>query len=62
MITPREVYVFTVDSTSSLVSVPVELGTLLGEEVEIKTGLSPDMQIVKDARGLKPGDVVTINQ
>jgi multidrug resistance efflux pump len=61
-ITPREVYVFTVDSTSSLVSVPVELGTLLGEEVEIKTGLSPDMQIVKDARGLKPGDVVTINQ
>jgi multidrug efflux pump subunit AcrA (membrane-fusion protein) len=54
--------VFTVDATSTLVSVPVELGTLLGEEVVIKTGLSPDMQIVKDARGLKAGEVVTVNQ
>jgi hypothetical protein len=61
-ITPRETYVFTVDATSTLVSVPVELGTLLGEEVVIKTGLSPDMQIVKDARGLKAGEVVTVNQ
>jgi multidrug efflux pump subunit AcrA (membrane-fusion protein) len=60
-ITPRESYVFTLSGSSTLVSVPVELGTLLGEEVEIVTGLTPDLMIVKDARGLKAGEEVTVN-
>jgi RND family efflux transporter MFP subunit len=57
-ITPRGNYVFILSATSSLISVPVELGALLGDQVEIKTGLSGDMQIIKDARGLKEGEVV----
>ena len=61
-ITPRETYVFTLSATNTLEAVQVELGTLLGDEVEIKSGLTGDMQIVKDARGLKTGEVVSVNQ
>jgi len=60
-ITPRESYVFTLTASNTLESVPVELGTLLGEEVEIKNGLTTDLMIVKDARGLKTGEKVTTN-
>lgn len=58
-ITPRGSYVFTLSASSTLVSLPVEIGSLLGEEVEIIKGLTGDMEIVKDARGLKEGDTVT---
>lgn len=61
-ITPRGNFVFTVSASSTLESVPVELGTLLGDEVEIISGLSIDMSIVKDARGLKVGDLVEVIQ
>jgi multidrug efflux pump subunit AcrA (membrane-fusion protein) len=60
-ITPRDSYVFTLSASSTLQVVPVELGTLLGEEVEIRSGLTPDMDIVKDARGLKEGEKVATN-
>ena len=52
--------VFTVDETDSLVPHVVTLGTLLGERVVIMEGITPDMEIVADARGLKPGQKVLI--
>lgn len=58
-ITPRDNFVFTLSASSTLVAVPVTIGTLLGEYVEIKQGLTNEMVIVKDARGLKEGEVVT---
>ena len=57
-ITPRGSFVFTLSASSTLVSVTVETGTLLGEEIQVVSGLTPEMQIVKDARGLKEGQVV----
>jgi RND family efflux transporter MFP subunit len=57
-ITPRGSFVFTLSATSSLQSVTVETGALLGEEIEIKNGLTRDMSIIRDARGLKEGVVV----
>jgi RND family efflux transporter MFP subunit len=59
-ITPRETYVFTLSASNTLLSVPVELGALLGDDVEILGGLTGDMQIVKDARGLKSGEMVSV--
>jgi RND family efflux transporter MFP subunit len=61
-ITPRESYVFTVSASSTLQRVDIQLGTLLGDEVEIVSGLTGDMIIVKDARGLKEGQVVSVNE
>lgn len=58
-ITPRGSYVFSLTSSSTLVSVPITMGTLYGDQVQIAEGLTGDMQIVKDARGLKEGEVVT---
>ncbi len=52
--------VFTVD-TGTLVAHEVELGTLLGERVVISSGLTPDMRIVVDARGLREGEKVEVN-
>lgn len=61
-ITPRGNYVFTLSETNTLVSNPVELGTLLGDDVQVVSGLTTDMNIVKDVRGLKEGETVTISQ
>lgn len=47
--------VFTIEE-GRLVGIPVELGTVSGESVEVSGALSPEMRIVIDARGLKEGD------
>ena len=52
--------VFTVDA-GILVAHEVELGVLLGERVVISAGLTPDMRIVVDARGLREGEKVEVN-
>jgi RND family efflux transporter MFP subunit len=52
--------VFTVDENKKLVSHLVTLGTLLGDRVVIESGVDASMQIVTDARGLQPGQVVTV--
>lgn len=52
--------VFTVD-TDTLVAHEVELGALLGERVVISSGLTPDMRIVVDARGLREGEKVEVS-
>jgi len=59
-ITPEGPVVFTVSESSTLVSHPVVLGTLRGASVDIDEGITGNMEIVTDARGLKEGDVVVI--
>lgn len=59
-ITPRGNFVFTINSDNTLKSVPVEIGKIVNEMVEIKSGLSAEDKIVKDARGLKEGQKVEI--
>lgn len=51
--------VFTLDA-DVLVAHEVELGALLGERVVIASGLTLDMRIVVDARGLREGEKVEI--
>jgi RND family efflux transporter MFP subunit len=52
--------VFTVDENKKLVAHTVTLGTLLGDRVVIESGLTADMQIVTDARGLQPGQAILL--
>lgn len=59
-LTPNGAYVFVVSATSSLVSVPVTEGAILGDEIQILSGLSGAESIVTDARGLKAGMVVEV--
>ena len=59
-ITPTGSVVFTVSTSSTLVSHSVVQGTLLGDQIVISEGLTPDMRIVTDARGLKEGMEVTV--
>jgi len=53
-----DIAVFTVDEENKLVSHPVTMGPILGEKIIIKEGLTADMEIVVDARGLKKGETV----
>ncbi len=50
--------VFTVDEGNTLVAHDVVVGSLLGERVVISSGVTADMRIVTDARGLREGQVV----
>jgi RND family efflux transporter MFP subunit len=51
--------VFTVENRV-LVAHPVEVGSIIAEKIIITDGLSPTMNIVLDARGLKEGQEVTV--
>ncbi|KKU78878.1 MAG: Secretion protein HlyD [Parcubacteria group bacterium GW2011_GWA2_47_7] len=59
-ITPGGAVVFSVSASSTLVAHSVSLGSLLGDEVQISAGLTPEMMIVTDARGLQDGMVVSL--
>jgi len=61
-LTPNGAYVFTLSATSSLLSVPVKDGAILGDEIQIISGLNGTESIVTDARGLKEGMTVTIKE
>jgi len=52
--------VFTVTPDSTLIAHGVELGKLLGDRVEIAAGLTLDMEVVVDARGLREGQTVEV--
>jgi RND family efflux transporter MFP subunit len=54
--------VFTVSTSSTLVPHNVTLGALMGDRVEIKDGVTQDMIIVTDARGLQAGETVIVQQ
>lgn len=61
-LTPNGAYVFTLSSTSSLIAIPVEDGAILGDKIQIVSGLNGTESIVTDARGLKEGMAVTIKE
>ncbi len=49
-------------STGVLQSHPITFGSILGDRVIILSGLTPDMEIVTDARGLAEGQTVAIDR
>ncbi|MCE9644250.1 efflux RND transporter periplasmic adaptor subunit [Candidatus Parcubacteria bacterium] len=59
-ITPAGSFVFTIGAEGKLVAHQVKEGLLLGDRVAISEGLTSDMHIVTDARGLKEGMSVTV--
>lgn len=59
-LTPNGAYVFVVSASSTLQSVSVKEGAILGDEIQILSGLSGAESIVTDARGLKEGMTVDI--
>jgi multidrug efflux pump subunit AcrA (membrane-fusion protein) len=59
-ITPEGPVVFAV-SSSTLVSMPITLGTILGDQVTVLGGLTPQSDIVTDARGLSNGQQVVVD-
>ena len=58
--TPEGPVVFTV-SSSTLVSSPVVFGPILGGDITITKGVTADMEVVTDARGLSSGQKVTVD-
>jgi RND family efflux transporter MFP subunit len=62
-ITPTGPEVFTVDPVKNiLVPHPVEIGSILGDDIVVTSGLTPSLIIVTDARGLTDGEAVTIKK
>jgi multidrug efflux pump subunit AcrA (membrane-fusion protein) len=61
-ITPTGAVVFTVSASNTLVAHPVEKGSLLGDQIVLTKGVSPEMEIVIDARGLQDGMSVNITK
>lgn len=59
-ITPFGPVVFTISASSTLIAHPVTEGALSGQDVVITKGLTPEMEIITDARGLKDGQEVTL--
>lgn len=57
---PRGFAVFTVSSEGVLQAQSIEEGPIVGSKMIIPEGLTPDMLIVTDVRGLSEGDVVDI--
>jgi RND family efflux transporter MFP subunit len=57
---PTGAVVLTV-SSSTISSEPVTLGTILGDQVTIVSGLTPTSTIVTDARGLSDGQAVIVD-
>lgn len=61
-LTPNGAFVFTVSASSTLVSLPVKEGAILGDEIQILSGLDGTETIVTDARGLKADMVVAVKE
>lgn len=60
-ITPTGSIVFTVSTTSTLVAHPLTLGTILGDRVTVVSGLTSEVAIVTNARGLAEGQTVIVD-
>lgn len=60
-ITSTDIIVFTVGAENKLVPHSVTVGSLVGEKIFVESGLTPEMEIVLDARGLKEGQEVSTN-
>ncbi len=61
-LTPNDAFVFILSATSSLIALPVKEGAILGEEIQITSGLNGTESIVTDARGLKAGMEVIVKE
>jgi hypothetical protein len=59
-ITPTGPVVFTV-SSSTLVANPVVFGAIAADQVVIVSGITPETDIVTDARGLSEGETVIVD-
>lgn len=53
--------VFTVDENGMLSAHTIVLGDIAGDKVVVTSGLTPEMVIVTDVRGLKAGDTVSVS-
>lgn len=60
-ITPAGPVVFTVGTSTTLIAHPITLGSILGDRVVVASGLTPDLEIVTDARGLAEGQTVIVD-
>ncbi|MES2014839.1 MAG: efflux RND transporter periplasmic adaptor subunit [Patescibacteria group bacterium] len=60
-ITPEGTVVFTVEN-GVVVPHPIIVGTLAGSRIAVNSGITPDMRIVEDARGLKEGEAVIVSE
>lgn len=58
--TPDGAFVFTVTASSTIEAHKIELGAIQGEVIRVEKGITSDMVIVTDARGLKPGETVIV--
>ncbi len=54
-------YALSVDENQNVFYIPVETGELIGESVQIISGLLPETKILSSSRGLKEGDIVIIS-
>lgn len=61
-LTPQGANVFTVSASSTLVSLSVKEGAILGDQIQILEGLRGDEDLVVDARGLKEGMEVVVKE
>lgn len=59
---PDAAYVFIVNEDNKAERREVELGRVVNKYNEIKQGLSPDMRIVEDVRGLEEGEKIEIGK
>lgn len=58
----NRIIVFTVNGDNTLEAHEVTPGLVLGDTVRIDEGLTADMNIVRDARGLREGQSVSLNE
>jgi HlyD family secretion protein len=54
------IVIFTVSGEGRLIAHEITEGPLLGNSIIVRSGLTPDMEIVLDARGLNEGDEVIV--
>jgi multidrug efflux pump subunit AcrA (membrane-fusion protein) len=52
--------VFTLGEDSRLIALPVEVGEVRGDKIEVTTAVPADTRIVEDARGLSEGEQVAV--
>lgn len=57
---PESRAVFTVDSDGRVIAHAVTIGDVVGDRITITSGVSPDMRIITDVRGLSEGQKVQI--
>lgn len=59
-VTPNGSFVYTVNNQNTIEEWPVELGRVVSDMNEVTEGLSPEMAIIANVRGLTPGEEVKI--